>query len=228
MHSYKEIVEMILNWMFLIIAVLMIFFILLQEGKGGGLAPLGGTKAAGVVGVTNPIRRFTGYLAAIFFLIAIVLGIMNRPETSNFKGEQDKKLQASTSSTGGSTPATDAAKAPEPPKAEVKTTEAGKPGETPKATEAVKPTEAPKTTELKPGEKAVEPAKTEPAKTDALKTEPAKTEPAPAKVEPAKTEPAKTEPAKVEATPAEANKPAPDAKAPEKTEKTDTKTDEKK
>ncbi len=72
----ESILFSILKIALLIIAVIMTFFILLQEGKGGGLSALGGTKAAGVEGVTNPIRRATAYLAFLFFLLAIVLGIM--------------------------------------------------------------------------------------------------------------------------------------------------------
>ncbi len=72
----------ILTWGVVLIGFLMTFLILLQEGKGGGLAGLGGTKAAGVEGVTNPIRRATAYMAALFFLLAIVLGIMEKPKES--------------------------------------------------------------------------------------------------------------------------------------------------
>src|SRR5579862_9848549 len=205
--NYKDIVESILQWMFLIVAVLMIFFILLQEGKGGGLAALGGTKAAGVEGVTNPIRRFTGYLAGIFFLIAIVLGVMNRPETSHFKGEQGKdKASAETSTTGGALKPADGTKTPEPAKAPA-ATEA-------KAGDGAKPAETPKPGELKPAEKTPESVKAESQKTE------------PAKAEPAKTEPAKTD----AAVPTDTKTPAPaaDAKAPEKTDKAETKTDDKK
>ncbi len=78
----------ILKFMLVLVAVLMTFFILLQEGKGGGLAALGGTKAAAVEGVTNPIRRATAWLAVIFFLLAILLGILNRAPTSLYVGEK--------------------------------------------------------------------------------------------------------------------------------------------
>jgi protein translocase SecG subunit len=75
-------VDTILTVLFVLVGALMTFFILLQEGKGGGLAALGGTKAAGVEGVTNPIRRATGYMAGLFFALAIILGIMHKPEKS--------------------------------------------------------------------------------------------------------------------------------------------------
>lgn len=81
-----EILMMVLKGLFLLVALVMTFFILLQEGKGGGLAGLGGTKAAGVEGVTNPIRRATAVLSIIFFLLAILLGVMARPAV---KGKAD-------------------------------------------------------------------------------------------------------------------------------------------
>ena len=60
-----------------IVGVFMTFLILLQDGKGGCLASMRGTKAAGIEGVTNPIRRATGYMAAIFFVLAVVLAAIN-------------------------------------------------------------------------------------------------------------------------------------------------------
>jgi len=73
----------ILTGILVLVAVFMIFLIMLQEGKGGGLTALGGTKAAGIEGVTNPIRRATGYMAGLFFILAIVLAIINRPQKTN-------------------------------------------------------------------------------------------------------------------------------------------------
>jgi preprotein translocase subunit SecG len=83
-------IDTVLIVFLLVVAVIMTFFILLQEGKGGGLAALVGTKAAGVEGVTNPIRRATAYLAAMFFFLAIILGILNRPGSTQFEGEAPK------------------------------------------------------------------------------------------------------------------------------------------
>jgi protein translocase SecG subunit len=50
--------------------ILMIGAILLQEGKGGGLAALGATPAASAFGASNPLRRLTVVLAVLFFLLA--------------------------------------------------------------------------------------------------------------------------------------------------------------
>ena len=74
------------------ISVLMVFLIMLQEGKGGGLAALGGTKAAAIEGVTNPIRRATAYMAIIFFLLAVTLGLYNRPKASAVPFDEDKPV----------------------------------------------------------------------------------------------------------------------------------------
>lgn len=90
-----EYLEMVVKGIFVVVALLMTFFILLQEGKGGGLTGLGGTKAAGVEGVTNPIRRFTGYLAGIFFILAIVLGLMAREPGTGISVTQPGKERLS-------------------------------------------------------------------------------------------------------------------------------------
>lgn len=128
--------------------VLMTFLIMLQEGKGGGLAALGGTKAAGVEGVTNPIRRATAYLAALFFILAIALGIVNRPERSGYTEQAAKALQEEADA--------ERKKAEEEKKAEEKKAEDEKAEEEKKAKEAEKPVEgAPKAdSEGKPGEPA--------------------------------------------------------------------------
>jgi protein translocase SecG subunit len=64
----------------LVIAFLLILLILIQEGKGGGLAALGGTKAAAVEGTTNPVRTATAYLSAM--LLVCLIAFMNRPVKS--------------------------------------------------------------------------------------------------------------------------------------------------
>ena len=91
--------DFILTGMVVLVAILMTGFILLQEGKGGGLTALGGTKAAGVEGVTNPIRRATGWLAGIMFVLLIVLGIMHKPAPTTSLGE-DKSAAIETAPPG--------------------------------------------------------------------------------------------------------------------------------
>ena len=80
--NWRSWIDTVLTGLFVLTGAIMTFFILLQEGKGGGLTALGGTKAAGVEGVTNPIRRATVYMAVLFFALAIILGILNRPRAS--------------------------------------------------------------------------------------------------------------------------------------------------
>jgi len=197
-----DIVMLVLKIALLLVAAVMTFFILLQEGKGGGLAALGGTKAAGVEGVTNPIRRATAYLAGLFFLLAIAIGFLSRDHDrltgTESVAEPGKALQSGKEDEPkpnmldlplpalGPVPAKSEPKTAEPQAGEVKTgtdktvdvkaaeTKTGEP-----AKEALK-TEAP----------AVEAKTPEPPKPDAAKTapavevktpEPAKTGEAPAK-----------------------------------------------
>lgn len=170
-------IDTILTGMFVLIGMIMTFFILLQEGKGGGLAALGGTKAAGVEGVTNPIRRATAYLAGLFFILAIILGIMHKPTQSISIGSEPPPPAAESAGAGaGAMKATPPAAAPKA--IEVKAADVAKPAEILK-TDAAKPADASKTdakpadsakTEVKPAEKpadAVKPA--EAPKTDAAK-----------------------------------------------------------
>jgi protein translocase SecG subunit len=181
-------VDTILTVLFVLVGALMTFFILLQEGKGGGLAALGGTKAAGVEGVTNPIRRATGYMAGLFFALAIILGIMHKPEKSiTFSAPAagmssgEKKDETKTDAPKTDAPKTDAPKT-DAPKTEVKTIDA-KPADAPKtdaapaktedaAKAAATPVEAPKTEAPKTEEKKPE-EKKEGAATPAAPTAPA-------------------------------------------------------
>lgn len=194
-----EILAWILKAAFLIVAVLMTFLILLQEGKGGGLAGLGGTKAAGVEGVTNPIRRATVWLAVIWFMLAITLGLLSTGgslvnDAELFKAsESTPAVESPDAATGAGDIELPVGVSPndihiEPGAGAVKTVDIPAEAKT-GAVEATK-TEA-KTETEKTGEAKTEAAKTEEAKTEAPKTEAAKTESA--KTEAAKTEAAKTE-----------------------------------
>lgn len=58
---------------YFIAVVFMILAILLQEGKGGGLAGLGGARAEATFGASNPLRRFTVVMALVMFFIAVFL-----------------------------------------------------------------------------------------------------------------------------------------------------------
>ncbi|MGD0089421.1 MAG: preprotein translocase subunit SecG [Planctomycetota bacterium] len=177
-------IDMALTGLFVVSGLIMIFFILLQEGKGGGLTALGGTKAAGVEGVTNPIRRATVYMAILFFLLAIILGIMHAPRESI-------KIGSGTPAAAKQEPAPSASPVPPPvqslgtvlePKKEEKSAEPQKaeakkegPPAEPKKDEAKKeePAAEPKKDEAKKDEPAAEPKKDE-AKKDEPAAEPKK------------------------------------------------------
>lgn len=146
-----------------IVSVLMVFLIMLQEGKGGGMAALGGTKAAQIEGVTNPIRRATVMMAIIFFIIAVTLGLFNRPKITSVPFDEDKPTPEA-GAVGALNPTTvvtptpagpvspvapvapavkvetkaEAAKTPEAPKADAPKADAPKTPEAPKAPDAQK------------------------------------------------------------------------------------------
>ncbi len=64
------IVVVVAKVIYVIAGVLLVGAIMLQEGKGGGLAALGGTRAETAFGSSNPVRRLTVVLALVFFVIA--------------------------------------------------------------------------------------------------------------------------------------------------------------
>jgi len=209
-----DILLVVVKWAFILVGVLMTILILLQEGKGGGLAGLGGTKAAGVEGVSNPVRRATAYMAGLWFLLAIVLGtyaIRTGGRNVNIESGEETKPAATSPANdmpaGG--PALNPAQPPTEPKVNVPApagVPAGK-SETPTKTDAPKEAPAKSDVPAAPGKTDAPPA---PAKTEAAPTEAPKEAP---KVEaPAKTDapavPAKTDAAPTE-TPAKTEAPAP-------------------
>ncbi|MCZ7649375.1 MAG: preprotein translocase subunit SecG [Planctomycetota bacterium] len=170
----QDILMWILNAAFILTGLLMTFLILLQEGKGGGLAGLGGTKAAGVEGVTNPIRRATAWLSAVWFLLAIMLGMLSlRAERTDREGlfdnatalestEKDKQEESAGPAEAEPPPAK--TEAPAAKTGEAKTEPAGE-AKTPEAKTEEPKTEAAKTPETKTAAPAEE--KTGEAKTEA-------------------------------------------------------------
>jgi protein translocase SecG subunit len=80
-----------------LVALLMVFAILLQEGKGGGLSALGGTQAESAFGSSNPIRRATVVLSIIFFLLAGILTYVRSGRRDLF--EEKQKTEQGTSLT---------------------------------------------------------------------------------------------------------------------------------
>lgn len=190
-----EILVYILKGALLFVSVIMTFFILLQEGKGGGLAALGGTKGASVEGVTNPIRRATAYLAIIFFIIAIMLGYLARNPASKLGNEglgEDKAAIGPEAQKTGPAEAQLPALAPdvkkdpglvkteEKPVGASKTEEAKSASAKPEDVKKSEPAPAAKTGEEKSAPAKAEDAKSAPAKSDELKSGEAKTAPAPA------------------------------------------------
>lgn len=63
----------VLGILFVILAFLLICSILLQEGKGGGLAAMGGAMTDSVMGAKNPMRRMTVYFFICFIVVVLAL-----------------------------------------------------------------------------------------------------------------------------------------------------------
>jgi preprotein translocase subunit SecG len=72
--------------LFIIVAFLLVFVILIQSGKGGGLAGIAGGNMGAVFGGRGSapfLVKATSILAAAFMAIALILGMMT-------KGVEDK------------------------------------------------------------------------------------------------------------------------------------------
>ena len=94
LSSASTVILTLMTVILLIVAGLMVFLIMLQEGKSGGLAALGGTSASATMGVSNPLRRGTAYLAVILFVLSVIINIAGKKgtETSNdVEGHYDQE-----------------------------------------------------------------------------------------------------------------------------------------
>ncbi|MBT0719788.1 preprotein translocase subunit SecG [Rosenbergiella collisarenosi] len=70
---------------FLLVAVALIAMVMLQQGKGADMGASFGAGASGTLfgssGSGNFLTRMTGILAALFFIISLVLGNLNSNKT---------------------------------------------------------------------------------------------------------------------------------------------------
>src|SRR5436190_1756436 len=83
----------ILSPILALVGMMLIGLIMLQHGNADALAGFN-ENARAVQGVANPIRRATAWMAAIFFMLAIALGIFNRPKNLPTFEEDSNKLEA--------------------------------------------------------------------------------------------------------------------------------------
>ena len=65
-------ISMVVQVVLIVVAFAMTGLILLQ-GKGDSMAAFGGTRAEETIGMVNPLRRWTGILAGLFFVLVIAL-----------------------------------------------------------------------------------------------------------------------------------------------------------
>lgn len=72
--------------LFIVISVLLVFVILIQSSKGGGLAGIGGGDSFGAVfggkGSAPFLVKITSVLATAFLLLAVLLGFITRGSVS--------------------------------------------------------------------------------------------------------------------------------------------------
>ena len=91
----------ILTVIFVVVAALLVFVILIQSGKGGGLAGIAGGGDMGSVfggrGSAPFLVKATTILATAFMLIALILGMITQgtvDETSIMERERERRMQS--------------------------------------------------------------------------------------------------------------------------------------
>ncbi|MFP4057225.1 MAG: preprotein translocase subunit SecG [Candidatus Brocadiia bacterium] len=119
---------------FVVDALFLVLIVLLQSGRGGGLSGMlgGGGMAESALGPRAGLNKVTGWMAAIFFVSAMLIGLMTRPRGAM---EPEEAAEAEETEPAGGVGG-EAEKTPEPEgegTASEKTGEDG--GETPPAGE---------------------------------------------------------------------------------------------
>ena len=99
-----------LLWIILIgDALLLVMIVLLQSGRGGGLSGMlgGGGAAESALGPKSGLPKITGAMAAIFFVSAILMGILSRDDSA-FKAEETEGTTPTTATSAepGAKPST--------------------------------------------------------------------------------------------------------------------------
>jgi len=138
--------------LFLLTAVILSLLVLIQRGRGGGLAgAFGGAGGSSAFGTktADVFVRATAIVGAIFFVLSVVTAMFLRPARETPR-EPPAVPAPAEPGTGAATPAEKAEKAPE----KAAPTPAEKPGATPAekpagGTAAPAPAETPKTTPAK-------------------------------------------------------------------------------
>ncbi|ARU92546.1 preprotein translocase subunit SecG [Tatumella citrea] len=96
---------------FLLVAVSLVAMVMLQQGKGADMGASFGAGASGTLfgstGSGNFMTRMTGILAALFFIISLLLGNLNTNKTA--KGSEWDNLSAPVKSEQTQQPAKPAA-----------------------------------------------------------------------------------------------------------------------
>ena len=100
-----------LLWVILVAdALLLVLIVLLQSGRGGGLSGMlgGGGGAESALGPKSGLPKITGGMAAVFFITAILMGIMSRDDSA-FKLKEAKRSSKAVATSAEPGTATDAA-----------------------------------------------------------------------------------------------------------------------
>jgi preprotein translocase subunit SecG len=75
----REFFSTLLWVVFIVDSLLLVLIVLLQSGRGGGLSGmLGGGGGESALGPRSGLNKITGWMAGIFFAVAILIGLLTR------------------------------------------------------------------------------------------------------------------------------------------------------
>ena len=86
--AFVHFVKAVMMFLFILSALLLITIVLLQEGKGGGLAGAFGGAGAETFGVqTGGVNKFTAWVAATFMILAVAFAAIKEEEEARAPSE---------------------------------------------------------------------------------------------------------------------------------------------
>lgn len=96
---------------YLLVAVVLIGFVLIQQGKGAGMGASFGSGASNTVfgssGSGNFMTRTTAILATVFFVVSLILGNLSSSRSTPAEGFDDFQVPAAVTVPATETPDSD-------------------------------------------------------------------------------------------------------------------------
>ena len=106
--AFAHFVKAVLMFLFILTSLLLITIVLLQEGKGGGLAGAFGGVGAETFGVqTGGVNKFTAWVAVTFMVLAVAYATIKPDEEAPAPSENRGTVDAGAGNAGAAPGDTD-------------------------------------------------------------------------------------------------------------------------